>query len=328
LTFLGWGFDAFYRDTFFALKPELFNYSYNYNPQGSPKTYKYPLDTVTYAVPDQVFVRTIAKTVTNSYIFTDTVQMRQTIDLTLGVTASISQFSGDLKLAFGYVDASQTDTRIVRTLAETQLWQLYLGTQYFQYQFQVDMEAITGLAYASNKNAFQLFLARHGTHYVDSITLGGSVEQRTTVTDSNDTQLLYLTVAVNGQFQQASGTSISGSIGFNYANTVVQLQTETTAMSILYGGDPKFTDFVLAASDPDSAKELYESWKSTLLENPVGVRYRLVDIWTLFPDAQSQQEVCSAVIDSLGFASDYCNSVNNVLSGYERTGLQVPDTGS
>jgi len=310
------------------LKPELFNYSYNDNPKGSEKTYKYPLDTVTYAVPDQVFVRTVAKTVTNSYIFTSTDQMRQTIDLTLGVTASISQFSGDLKLTFGYVDASETDTRIVRTLAETQLWQLYLGQRYFSYTFQQAMNQVSKYTYASNKQAYGLFLATYGTHFVDSITLGGSVEQRTTVQSQNDTQLLYLTVAVNGQFQQASGTSISGSIGFNYADTTLQLQTQTTSMSILYGGDPKFTDFVLSAGDPDAAKELYESWKSTLLENPVGVRYRLIDIWTLFPDINSQKEMCSAVIDALGFDSGYCDKTDNVLAGYERTGLQVPDTGS
>ena len=85
--------------------------------------------------------------------------------------------------------------------------------------------------------------------------------------------MLYLTVAVNGKFQETSGTTISGSIGFNYANTYVELTTTTTAMSILYGGDPKFTDFVLSAGDPANAKELYESWKSTLIENPVGVRY-------------------------------------------------------
>ena len=87
--------------------------------------------------------------------------MRQTIDLTLGVTASTKQISGDLKLQFGYVDASETDTRIVYTLAETQLWQLYLGDHYLQYQFQQDMNAITGIPYSSNKNTFQLFLAKY-----------------------------------------------------------------------------------------------------------------------------------------------------------------------
>jgi len=324
--FLGWGFDAFYRDTFFALKPQLFNFSYNDNPKGSEKTYKYPLDTVTYAVPDQVYVRTVAKTVTNSYVFTSTDQMRMTIDLTLGVKASISQFEGELKLQFGYVDASQVDKRIIRTLAETQLYQLYLGRRYLSRDFQLAQEELSGFTYNTNKNAFALFLATYGTHFVDSITLGGSVEQRTVIESSNDTELLFLTVAVNGKFEQASGTKVEGNIGFAYQDATIKIQSETTSMSILYGGDPKFTDFVLNAGDPTAAKELYESWKATLLSNPVGVRYRLVDIWQLFENEETQKEVCTAVAASLNFGKSYCEKVTNLLSGYERTGLQVPDT--
>jgi len=323
--FLGWGFDAFYRDTFFALKPQMFNFSYNDNPKGSEKTYRYPLDKTTYAVPDQVYVRTVAKTVTNSYVFSSTDLMRMTIDLTLGIKLSTSQITGSLALTFGYVSSQEEDTNIVRSLAETQLFQLYLGRHYLTWDFQVAQAALDGLTYSANKNTFQIFLATYGTHFVDSITLGGSLEQRTTVTESNNTEMLYLTVAINGQFQGSTGTNIQGSIGFGLTDANIRVATETTSMSIIYGGDPKFTDFVLNP-DPASAKELYESWKATLMDNPVGVRYRLVDIWELFSDTDMQTEVCSAVADSLGFGDGYCDQVHNLLSGYERTGLQVPDT--
>jgi hypothetical protein len=283
------------------------------------------LDKKTYAVPDQVYVRTVGKTVTNSYVFTSTDQMRMTIDLTLGVKASISQFEGELKLSFGYVSSQQTDTRIVRSLAETQLWQLYLGRRYLTRDFEVAQQALEGLTYTSNKQDFAVFLATYGTHFVDSITLGGSVELRTVVQSSNDTELLYLTIAVNGKMEQASGTKIEGTIGFSFTDAHIRVATETTSMSIIYGGDAKFTSFTLNP-DPDTAKELFESWKATLLDNPVGVRYRLVDIWQTFDDKELQKEVCTAVADSLGFGAGYCDKVHNLLSGYERTGLQVPDT--
>jgi len=323
--YLGWGFDAWYRDTFFALKPQLFNFSYNDNPKGSEKTYKYPVDTVTYAVPDQVFIRTVGKTTTNTYSFNSTNIMRTTIDLTLGVQMSTSALDGSLKFQFGYVDSSQTNTRIIRSIAMTELWQLYLGDHYLQYSFGQALSSIAGLTYTANKQAFYLFFQRYGTHYVDSVTVGGSVEQRTTIQSDNQTTLINLAVALQGKFQQASGTQISGQLGFNYNNIQQQLQTETLSSAIIYGGDAKFTDFVLQAGDSTAAADLYSSWKATLLENPVGVRYRLTDVWTLLQNTDQQKEVCSGIADFLGHDSSYCDKVQFALSGYERTGAAVPD---
>jgi len=328
--FLGWGFDANYRDTFFALKPALFNYSYNDNPKGSEKTYKYPLDTVTYAVPDQVFVRTVGKTVTNSYLFESTKQKRLTIDLDLSIKATTKQLEGSLKLQFNYVDSSEKNKRISYNLAETQLFQLYLGKRYLRFEMSEAMKDIAGKTYSTSPQDFEIFLARYGTHFVDSVTLGGSCAQNTVVEGKNDTNWIKLGVSLAGKFEGATGTKIEGSLGLELSIEDIYAQKETTSTSTIYGGDPKFTDFVLATGNPEAAKVLYESWKATLIENPVGVRFRLVEIWQLFDDKITQKEVCTAIATLLGNLDDdpkYCDKVSKLLSGYERTGLAISDTG-
>jgi hypothetical protein len=336
--FLGWGYDASYRDTFFALKPLLFRWSFANNPKGSERTYQYPLfNDMTWPIPDQVFVRTVSKTVTTT-IISDTQSMnRFQLDLRLGLEMSSGSFKGSLELNLAIKDEKRNIRRIVTSMAETQLFQLYLGKRYLNEEVRYDMEKLNQeQAFSSNnddvRNAYFLFLGTWGTHFVDSVTVGGSVWQTTDYSFSNASNALILSIAIAGEFD-----SFSGSIYIGIESVKQTIKTETKASATIVGGSADFSDFVLRTDDPAAAAKLYNSWKNTLMENPVAVRYRLVEIWTLWPTLLADQArgkfVCEALAEYTGFGGedDYCDGVpaiqafsvrdptQNVLKGDTRT---------
>jgi len=331
MDFLGWGFDATYRDTFFALKPQLFRYTYNDNPQGKEKSYRYPTDTQTYAVPDQVFVRTVAKTDTFTYLFTSTSQRRTTLDLRLAITASTQQINGEIDFGLNTVSESDVNQRIVSNFAETGLFQLYLSTKILSADFLSDLNGLAA-TYTLDPESYNLFLAKWGTHYVDSVVIGGSINQETTITVTNDTDAMTITAALRGQFEQASGTGpkVNLDLTLAYQTATSYVQTSTFSSAEIYGGDPEFTDFVLTGGDVDATKLLFESWKASLITNPITIRYRLVELWELLEGTgltQVQMQVCTAIATVLGFLPDqdktYCSKVSNVLDGTVQGGLSI-----
>jgi hypothetical protein len=349
LDFLGWGFDATYRDPFYALKPQLFKFSFNNPPKGKEKTYRYPIDVQTYAVPDQVFVRTVAKTTTDTYTFLNSKQKRFFIDGRLDIKVSTKQIEGELNVAIEYIKESEKNQSYVMNLAETSLFQLYLGNRILRGEIKKAMKELTG-TYTLDKTTFELFLAKYGTHYVDSVVIGGSVLQETRIRFNTELEKFQLTASLKGKFESSSGRSpgdsnvanssssggggggggtvIQGEINFKLEDIERKIQTETTSRSEIYGGDPEFTDFVLTAGDPAATRLLFESWKSPLLTNPIGIRYRLVEVWSLFEDTLQQKEVCTATATLLGFLPDedpnYCDSAGRLLGGTIRGGLQPP----
>lgn len=329
LDFLGWGFDAQYRDPFFALKPQLFRFTWNDNPQSKEKTYRYPTDTETYAVPDQVFVRTVAKTNTYTYVFTSTEDKRRTIDLKLNIKASTKQIEGELEFGLNIVNKEEVNKRIVSNFAETGLYQLYLSTKILRQEMLDDLQNLAA-TYELDPESYHLFLAKYGTHYVDSVIVGGSVQQETIVQLEQSSDVLTIAAAIRGKFESASGTKIEGSIGFGYEEAVSKVTATTTSSSEIFGGDAEFTDFVLTAGDPDATKLLFESWKSSLVTNPITIRYRLVEQWQLLEGKVleiQRGELCKAIATVLGFLpdqdKDYCKKTTSLLSGTIREGLAL-----
>jgi len=295
-------------------------------------SYQYPTDTVAYAVPDQVYVRAIGKTHAQTDISDSTQMNRMRLDLKLNLAASTSQFSGSLAVGLDIVQETDQHTRICNCWAQTELYQLYLGTRFLTTDVQSDMATLqtAGAFGSSNQPSYYLFLSTWGTHFVDSVSVGGALSQTTVFQNATSSNLLELTVALAGKFTSGSGssaTTISGSISLDFQQASTQIATQTTAVADIYGGDAKFNDYLLKSDDPASAAELYESWKSTLMKNPIAIRFRLVESWQLWAlqlkNPTFALEVCKATgtfLQWLGENPSYCDGVPSVLSSYIRDG--------
>jgi len=331
LDFVGWGYDATYRDQFFALKPGFVMFSYNDNPLGTEKVFRYPLDDHSYAVPDQVFTRIVAKTTTQSFIDDNLATERTRLDINLNIQLSTTQLSGQLTAEFTMSGNTITTQKIISNTATLELWQLYLGQIYLQ-PYMADAMTTLGQqgTFSVATSAYNLFYITYGTHYVDSVTLGGSLTMRVVTSFSNETDVLYLAAAISGKYASATGSNnsfaIAGQIGLVYQTISNQVSLESTATSTIYGGDARFSDFLLRSEDPNSAATLFTSWKSTLMSNPVAVRFRLIEIWQLwihvYNDYTMAQQVCIGMATWLGFMPgenpQYCDGVGTTLSAYVR----------
>jgi len=334
--FLGWGFDArdMRRDTFYSLRTPLFNWTYGeHNPTGAPLQYKYPIDVVTRKYPDQVLVRTVSRTYSDVYKFTSTEQMRRTIDLRLNVKASVKQFSGEITATYNYVSAEQINDYVYLNTVQMEFWQLLLAKrQMYSYVTDAMNELRSEGTYALNNDSYVQFMEMFGTHFIDSAMVGGAIELETNVHIDNATTAQQFAAAISGQFQSSTGsTNISGQITVNLDDSTQSLLTQTTSRSRILGANPKFTDFALNPNDPESTKEVFLSWKNTLLDNPVVTRYRLQEIWTLCTDPDVRKQLCIAIGTELGFLPDedpnHCSDHVLVTGGSMKPGLSVyPDT--
>jgi len=289
--------------------------------------------TTKYAVPDQVFVRVTAKTIAKTEISDSTLMQRQRIDLRLNIMFSNTQIQAAIQLGLGIVDSNQDHTRIVSCWAQCELYQIYLGIFYLTDNVIADMvlvENTLGAFSSVNAEPYERFLITWGTHYVDSVTVGGYVQTTTNVAFSNSTHLLTLAAALTGKFSSgtgSNGTKIAGTISLAYQDASSEIDTTTTTNAVVLGGDAKFTDFVIKSADPNAAAELYESWKLTLMTNPVVIRYRLVETWAIWASIRQNinvaEQVCAATAWFLGFDTEspnYCDGVPQLMSAYTTDG--------
>jgi len=331
MDFLGSGYDANFRDQFFTTKITPLKFSYNDNPNHKEKPYRYPSSTTSdiFAVPDQVFVRTIGKTNSETYIFQNSREQRQAFDIGLGIEASDGQVSASLNLGIGIVLDSSTSQRIITNSATTALYQLYLGNPILSDDFS-SMASQMRYTYLADPNTYLTIVKKYGTHFVDCVVMGGLVKMDTTVTASSDSDALKLALAITANFQAAGGGSGSLALDFQFQTQSTYYQTSTTSSTEVYGGDPRYGDF-LSRQDPTetTATEVYDSWKSTLVQGPAAIKYRLSPIWQLILDPVQQKELCNAVGTYLGFLPNnktWCDTANQYLAGTVSNDVPIPST--
>jgi len=236
--------------------------------------------------------------------------------------------NGLLNIGLDLVQESDTHTRICTCWAETELYQLYLGTRYFTQEYSSAMDTLetAGAFDPGNPTQYNYFFSVYGTHYIDSVTVGGSCAQTTQFSNVTNSNILELTVALAGKFN-SGGTQVQLTLSLDLQIASAQIQTQTTSTADILGGDPQFSDFLLKSDDPAAAAQMYTSWKDSLIKNPVAVRFRLIEVWqlwsTLRPNPSFAKQVCQATGAFLQFLQEnpaYCNGVPSVISSYARDG--------
>jgi len=273
-------------------------------------------------VPDQVYVRTVGTTSTQSYTFNTTEEELLTIALTLNLQLTESKGSLEVGVQFDSITSEEQSEMIVVNIATTGLWQLYMskGNMILSPDMVADAQNMTYAPFKTNPQPYLDFIARYGTHYVDSSVVGGQFTQRTVVKYQNDTDKLFLSVGLQGQFNANSGTQVQGSLDFSLSDISFTISTTTISTNEVIGGDADFSDYFAHVGDPQGVKTLFQSWKSTLPRNPVSVRYRLIEIFNLFTDTTINSQLCIAVGTVLGYLpnedKNYCaNSGSSIITG-------------
>jgi len=325
MDFLGSGFDARQFDTFHCLMPQFFMWSFNDNPRGYENLYRYPLDFVSYAVPDQVAVRTLSKTSTKAYTFDSTADQITQLYLQAGVTGNFPNISGQFQISYNNIKEGTQDAHISQQLLTYELYQLYVAQRYTNPSLTNAIQQLDLTNFQNSPNLYYDFVNGWGTHYIDSITVGGSISQSTKMTNVNSTQYQAIQVALQGKFTGSIG-SIQGNLSLSDTSLQTTINEQLTSDAETYGGAVDFTNFAISGGvDYNAVAALFQSWKETIMANPIMVRYRLVETWTLLGTQESRYEMCLAIAQELGFNSvdqvTHCQGTDFMQQGDNRFGI-------
>jgi len=301
---LGWGVDLRLARPEEALKVPLFNF--DYSSQNEDNTYPYPLIPQTiFWVPDDVFVRTIAEQFATARIY-ETVDLyieNLKLDLGLSIEASkdtnntapdgelsLSMFSGDINVVYNSRALNQNTHLVTYNSLEYALWQLVIGPE-LGYRPKVEI-SINNLNVSSDDDVYN-FLERHGTHFIESVIVGGKLELSTIVDKKFDNTSDAIAASATIAFKKAFGLdSFTATGSVEYEEIVTRWETETQMTLKAYGGDPDVSSFFGGSVN---VSETFVAWQKSVLTNPAVIRYRLREISWLFPTANIRAQMRTAV---------------------------------
>jgi len=343
--FVGFGYDARFDDARTALQIPLHSYSYT-----QQKVYTYPANpSVTYRVPDEIVVRTVALTEAESYLYSSLDELTNSWALDLGInfgqsssqntsaqtcvqnlqtntttcqttdtTNKTSLFSVGTTFSYAQNTLESESVYIVTNSEKTQLFNVFLNTQPIRHEVKQYLTTLAASNLGDAAQTYFKFLERYGTHYVVSAVMGGRVMStsniQTTTTQSTTTVGANATVTqVSTQEAMNAATAMfSSSLNaeIDFSLQNANSQLESTSSS----------SWMLLGGDPSVVNLLDAStsaaailqWKGTIYSNPVAVGYRLRSISTLIEDLNCRAAMEAAIAVYLStYSTDGIISVVN-----------------
>jgi hypothetical protein len=222
------------------------------------------------------------------------------------------------------------NTVIVENSEKTQLYNIFMDSNFIRQEVKDDITALTGFKVSSTDpedaavqpQLFFEFIEKYGTHYIVSAVMGGQIKSTSnvrTIIDKSDNALgVGATVThVSSQDALSAGKSnfeqtISASASFGFDDKNSKVTAESTTNWYLVGGDSNSVNLL----DTRNATDAILNWKKTIVKNPVPVAFRLREIGTLFSDFLLRAEMSKAIAIYLSTdTSDIINLVIDLSTG-------------
>jgi len=312
LDLLGWGIDLAIGRPEEAIKVPVFKWEWTEN-----NTYVYPLEpNTTFHVPDDVYVRTVAEMYAKNKVFESGEEyvLDLLLDLGLGIKSAnntgggqqsdpvggggsanvssldLSAFSGDANIRYQYSKMENQSSILIVNGLESGLWQLVIGPSSSpRDRIQQNIEKAQ---LETDPEAFFRFISLHGTHYIESVVVGGNVEMSSLVERSDEMSAHDLSILANAEFRNLFGLGeVQIDLTVNFTENLTAFKEETNNWMKSQGGDPELANFFSGTLKPE---ETFILWSKTLIANPAVIRFRLREISWLF-DLAYRKEVSNAV---------------------------------
>jgi len=322
LDLLGWGVDLKLGKPEEAIKVPIYQWTYD-----DLNNYLYPLEPkTTFRVPDDVYVRTVAELYSTTKLFTSAQDWVNFLKLQLGLSIdassnssssggggggnstlntgsfSLAEFQGNVDVVYQTNQLSSQNHMLIYNSLESGLWQLVIGPTIGPRQQVIDkINEAVNLTLGGDTQAYARFINRIGTHYIESVIVGGKLELSSDVSTNTSLNRDEINVAAGFEFKNLFGLdkgNLTANLNVTNAHTTFQ-QTANNWMKAL-GGDPELANFFSGNLDPE---DTFPLWQETLISNPAPIRYRLREISWLFDNFQ-RQPVSDAV-------TSYLNGIPN-----------------
>jgi len=162
---------------------------------------------------------------------------------------------------------------------EVSLWQLVIApSATVSTTLQAAIQA--AMTDPNPNEAYAEFIDKYGTHYIDSVIVGGKLKASTTTTKTVSNSTERLSLMANFGFKQMFGLDSGNlSLDVNFTNDYNSFSTESINDLEALGGDPQLNDFFANALNP---AQTFVQWSETLIANPAVIRYRCREISWLF----------------------------------------------
>ena len=237
------------------------------------KTYTYPANpSVTYRVPDEIVVRTVALTDADSYLYSsldelttswalqlgvtfgrsssqntssqtcqENLQTNQTTCQTLDTTNKTSLFSVGTTFSYAQNTLQSESVYIVTNSETTQLFNVFLNTQPLRHEIKNYLTTLAGSSLETDAQTYFKFLERYGTHYVVSAVMGGKVMSTSNI--------------------QTTTTQSTNSVGANATLTQVSTQEAMNAATAMFSSSLNAQiDFSLQNANSQLESSSSSSW--------------------------------------------------------------------
>lgn len=190
-------------------------------------------------------------------------------------TFSLNSFTGSLDIAFNRRHLEFNQGKLIINSLKSKLWQMVIGPE-LELRPSVQ-RALDKVKEGDNALAFYNFFTTYGTHFIESVVLGGSLDM--TVKTTNDTDLTgnELTILAQTMFDAAFGLGANGvgvnvNLGVNYTNQYLTFTTTSDASMTATGGDPDLGNFFSGTVD---SAESFVHWLASLPTNAATVDVRV-----------------------------------------------------
>jgi len=190
----------------------------------------------------------------------------------------LSSFSGSVSVNYASTTLSDNQHILIENSLEVGLWQLVLGPDLAIRD--TVAAAVQSAMSLGTTEAYAEFIDKYGTHYIDSVIVGGKLAA-TTVTDYSSTNSTeQLALLANFGFKQLFGLDSGNlSLDVNFTEKHNQFSQDSTNDLSVLGGDPQLNDFFAGNFNP---ADTFVQWSQSLIANPAVIRYRCREMSWLF----------------------------------------------
>jgi len=206
---------------------------------------------------------------------------------------SLVGFSGSVDVKYQQDKLSDNRHLLIINGMESGLYQLVIGPSI---DIRPKIQDKINLALNTSVDpdlAIAEWINRHGTHYIESVIVGGKLELSSSLDNSSGVDTDKLTVSANVEFQNLFGLSqVSVGLNLTLGSENEFFKRESTNWMKALGGDPDIANFFSGNLRPN---ETFALWHETLITNPAVIRYRLRETSWLFPREKRQK--VSDIID-------------------------------
>ncbi len=215
------------------------------------------------------------------------------------------QFSLDASLAAGSglfsIDASAGEASQVRSDESAYyavrssfipFWTVYLPDVTILPEDTFDLDDVPVPFKHRHRKKYGQFFERHGTHYVKRVWVGGQAKLVFTVAKSSNISKQDINQGLQASIAGAGGTGVSSSM----QKSKEKLQNNSECRVWGQGG----TEESLAAlSSLDETA--YNTWLTTIKDNPQIIELEVAGIWTLLSDKEKGQALLDAYMEDTTF---------------------------